>query len=114
VAGRLNAYLADNDEYRAILRHLLHLGGHITYTTKSITVALNTPATPKITRALRRLLDELSTTPTTHPQRPPPHHPQDQNGSNQPDRPQLRSSRECSRVKNLSAVILKDLGYLDR
>jgi hypothetical protein len=63
LAGRLNAYLADNDEYRATLRHLLHLDGQITYTTNTITVAFDTPATPKITRALRLLLDELNTTP---------------------------------------------------
>jgi transposase-like protein len=63
LADKLNTYLADNDEYRATLRHLLHLGGHITYTTKTITVALDTPTTPKITQALRLLLDELNTTP---------------------------------------------------
>ena len=34
LADRLNTYLADNDEYRTTLRHLLHLGGHITYTPK--------------------------------------------------------------------------------
>ena len=67
LAGRLNAYLADNDEYRATLRHLLHLGGQITYTTTTITVALDTPTTPKITRALRLLLDELNTTPPRIP-----------------------------------------------
>ena len=27
LAERLNAYLRDNDEYRATLRNLLHLGG---------------------------------------------------------------------------------------
>ncbi|MGH3812074.1 MAG: putative transposase, partial [Pseudonocardiaceae bacterium] len=67
LADRLNTYLADNDEYRATLRHLLHLGGHITYTTKTITVTLDTPTTPKITRALRLLLDELNTTPPDIP-----------------------------------------------
>ncbi len=67
LAGQLNTYLTDNDEYRATLRHLLHLGGQITYTTKTITVALDTPATPKITRALRLLLDELNTTPPRIP-----------------------------------------------
>ncbi|MEO7193629.1 MAG: putative transposase [Pseudonocardiaceae bacterium] len=72
LAGRLNAYLADNDEYRATLRHLLHLGGTITYTTKTITVALDTPTTPKITRALRLLLDELNTTPPHIPGDPRP------------------------------------------
>jgi hypothetical protein len=67
LADRLNAYLADNDEYRATLRHLLHLGGHITYTTKTITVALDPPPTPKITRALRLLLAELNATPPRIP-----------------------------------------------
>ena len=63
LATRLNTYLADNNEYRATLRHLLHLGGQITYTTKTITVTLDTPTTPKTTRALRLLLNELNTTP---------------------------------------------------
>ena len=63
LADRLNTYLADNNEYRATLRHLTHVGGQITYTTNTITVALDTPATPKITRALRLLLDKLNTTP---------------------------------------------------
>jgi hypothetical protein len=67
LADRLNAYLADNDEYRATLRHLLHLGGRITYTPKLITVALDPPPTPKITRALRLLLDELNATPPRIP-----------------------------------------------
>jgi DNA-binding CsgD family transcriptional regulator len=67
LADRLNAYLADNNEYRATLRHLLHLGGHITYTTKTITVALDPPPTPKITRALRLLLAELNTAPPRIP-----------------------------------------------
>lgn len=67
LADRLNAYLADNNEYRATLRHLLHLGGQLTYTTDTITVALDTPATPKIARALRLLLDELNTTPPRIP-----------------------------------------------
>jgi hypothetical protein len=40
---------------------------HITYTPKSITVALDPPATPKITRALRLLLAELNATPPRIP-----------------------------------------------
>lgn len=67
LASQLNAYLADNNDYRATLRHLLHLNGQITYTTKTITVTLDTPATPKINRALRLLLDELNTTPPRIP-----------------------------------------------
>jgi hypothetical protein len=39
-----------NNEYRATLRNLVHLGGTITYTTNTIT--LDTPTTLKITQAL--------------------------------------------------------------
>ncbi|MGH3803582.1 MAG: putative transposase, partial [Pseudonocardiaceae bacterium] len=72
LADRLNTYLADNNEYRTTLRHLLHLGGTITYTTTTITVTLDTPTTPKITRALRLLIDELNTTPPHIPGDPRP------------------------------------------
>jgi hypothetical protein len=72
LAERLNTYLQDNDEYRATLRNLLHLGGQITYTTHAITVTLDTPTTPKITQALRMLLDELNTTPPHIPGDPRP------------------------------------------
>jgi hypothetical protein len=72
LAERLNTYLQDNDEYRATLRNLLHLGGQITYTTTTITVTLDTPTTPKITRALGMLLDELNTTPPHIPGDPRP------------------------------------------
>ena len=72
LATRLNAYLRDNDEYRAITRNLLHLGGHITYTPATITVTLGAPGAPRITRALRLLLDELNTTPPQIPGDPRP------------------------------------------
>jgi hypothetical protein len=72
LADRLNTYLQDNDEYRATLRNLLHLGGTITYTTHTITVTLDTPTTPKITQALHLLLDELNTTPPHIPGDPRP------------------------------------------
>ncbi len=68
LADRLNTYLQDNDEYRATLRNLLHLSGTITYTT----ITLDTPTTPKITRALHLLLDELNTTPPHIPGDPRP------------------------------------------
>jgi hypothetical protein len=57
LAERLNTYPQDNDEYRATLRNLLHPSGQITYPTHAITVTLDTPTTPKITRALGMLLD---------------------------------------------------------
>jgi Transposase protein len=72
LAHRLNAYLRDNDEYRAITRNLLHLGGTIAYTPATVTVTLDTPAAPRITRALRLLIDELNTTPPRIPGDPRP------------------------------------------
>lgn len=71
LAHQLNAYLQDPNEYRATTRNLLHLGGTITYTPDTINVHLDRPATPKITRALALLTDQLNTNP---PQRPPPHY----------------------------------------
>jgi Transposase protein len=67
LGNRLNDYLRDNDEYRAITRNLLHLGGTITCTPRAITVTLDPPAAPRIARALALLLDEISTTPPRMP-----------------------------------------------
>jgi hypothetical protein len=62
LADRFNAYLADPDEYRAILRHLLHQGGHVDYTNTAITVTLDRPDSPRVARALGLLIEELNTT----------------------------------------------------
>ena len=67
LAEHLNAYLADPDEYRAILRNLLHLGGHVDYTPNAITVTLDRPDAPRVARALQLLTEELNTTPPTIP-----------------------------------------------
>ena len=67
LADHLNAYLADNDEYRAITRHLLHHSGQIQYTTSAITITLDRPDTPRIARALTLLTDELNNTPAHLP-----------------------------------------------
>ena len=67
LAEHLNAYLTDPDEYRAITRNLLHLGGHIDYTTKAITVTLDRPDSPRVARALHLLTEELNGTPTRLP-----------------------------------------------
>ena len=72
LATAFNAYLQDPDEYRAITRNLLHLAGTITYTTTTITVVLDRPATPRLTRAVRLLLDEINTTPPRLPGDPRP------------------------------------------
>jgi DNA-binding CsgD family transcriptional regulator len=66
LARHLNTYLADNDEYRAITRNLLHLGGRITFQRRQITVTLDRPNSPRVTRALSQLLDELSAGPPAH------------------------------------------------
>ncbi len=72
LADRLNAYLQDPDEYRAITRNLLHLGGQLTYTPHTITVTLDRPATPRLTHALALLLDEINTSPPHLPADPRP------------------------------------------
>jgi len=53
LANRLNTYLGDPDEYRAITRHLLHTGGVVHYRQDSIHVELDPPDSPRISRALK-------------------------------------------------------------
>jgi hypothetical protein len=60
LATRLNAYLGDPDEYRAITRHLLHLGGSIHYGVGAVTVTLDVPHQPRVARALRSLVEDLN------------------------------------------------------
>ena len=73
LGNRLNDYLRDPDEYRAITRNLLHLGGTITSTPRAITVTLDPPVEPRITRALGLLLDEINATPPRMARRHPAH-----------------------------------------
>ena len=67
LAEHFNAYLADPDEHRAILRHLLHLGGRVDYRPAGITVTLDRPDSPRVAHALELLTDELSATPAHLP-----------------------------------------------
>ncbi|MGD0067173.1 MAG: putative transposase [Streptosporangiaceae bacterium] len=69
LATHLNAYLHDEDEYRAITRETIirGLAGTITYTTTAITVTLEPPGTPRITRALDLLISEINHTPPVIP-----------------------------------------------
>ena len=74
LATHLNAYLRDNDEHRAITRATILRGtaGTITYTPDAITVELQPPDSPRITRALTLLLEEINTTPPHLPGDPRP------------------------------------------
>ena len=69
LSNHLNAYLRDDDEYRAITRQTIirGLAGTITYTPAAITVTLEEPGAPRVTRALRLLLDEINQTPPSLP-----------------------------------------------
>jgi chaperonin cofactor prefoldin len=72
LAHHLNAYLQDNNEYRATTRNLLHLAGTITYTETTVNIELNRPNTPRLAHALALLLDEINQTPAHIPGDPRP------------------------------------------
>lgn len=74
LSARLNTYLRDPEEYRAITRETILRGltGTITYTPTTITVQLNPPDSPKISRALALLLQEINTIPPRLPADPRP------------------------------------------
>ena len=69
LANHLNAYLHDDDEYRAITRQTIirGLAGTITYTPDRITVELQRPGAPRVARALALLIDEINHTPPAMP-----------------------------------------------
>ena len=67
LAEHFNAYLVDPNEYRAILRNLLHLGGQIEYTRTQIIITLDRPDSPRVARALQLLTEELNAEPTRLP-----------------------------------------------
>jgi hypothetical protein len=69
LSGQLNAYLRDDDEYRAITRETIVRGtaGIIGFTPRAITVTLQQPAEPRIARALALLADQINATPPQMP-----------------------------------------------
>ena len=69
LASHLNAYLRDDREYRAITRETIIRGpaGTITCTPAAITVTLDQPDEPRVTRALALLLEEINATPPSMP-----------------------------------------------
>jgi hypothetical protein len=60
LAEHFDAYLSDPDEYRAIMRNLLHLPGSFSYGRTTITVTLDRPDSPRVARALEMLVEELN------------------------------------------------------
>jgi hypothetical protein len=69
LSSHLNAYLQDDDEYRAITRETIirGLAGTIIWTPAAITVELQQPDEPRVTRALALLLDEINHNPPRMP-----------------------------------------------
>jgi hypothetical protein len=69
LSNQLNAYLRDDDEYRAITRETIIRGtaGVIIFTPETVTVILQQPAEPRIARALSLLTDQVNTTPPRMP-----------------------------------------------
>ena len=69
LSNQLNAYLRDEDEYRAITRQSIirGLAGTITFTPAAITVTLEQPRAPRIARATALLIQEINATPPAIP-----------------------------------------------
>ena len=69
LSGHLNAYLCDDDEYRAITRQTIirGLAGTITWAPAAITVQLDQPGSTRVARALALLIDEINATPPAMP-----------------------------------------------
>ena len=69
LSNHLNAYLHDDDEYRAATRQSIirGLAGTITWTPAAITVHLEQPRAPRIARALALLIQEINATPPAIP-----------------------------------------------
>ncbi|MGO8895367.1 MAG: putative transposase [Streptosporangiaceae bacterium] len=69
LSGHLNAYLCDDDEYRAITRETIirGLAGTITRTPAAITVQLDQPGSARVARALALLIQEINATPPAMP-----------------------------------------------
>ena len=69
LSDQLNAYLRDDDEYRAITRETIIRGtaGIITFAPETVTVTLQRPAEPRVARALALLIDQVNAVPPRMP-----------------------------------------------
>ena len=69
LSSQLNAYLRDDDEYRAITRETIIRGtaGIIAFAPETVTVTLQQPAEPRVARALALLIEQINATPPQIP-----------------------------------------------
>ena len=69
LATHLNAYLRDDDEYRAVIRETIirGLAGVIGYTPDTITVTLEPPGQRRVARALALFINEINAQPPSIP-----------------------------------------------
>ena len=69
LSDQLNAYLRDDDEYRAITRQTILRGtaGIIVLAPETVTVTLQRPAEPRVARALAQLIDQVNAVPPRMP-----------------------------------------------
>ena len=69
LSSQLNAYLRDDDEYRAVTRQTIirGLAGTITFSPAAITVTLQAPAAPRVARALALLTGQINAEPPSIP-----------------------------------------------
>ena len=72
LARQLDTHLQNPDEVRAITRNLMHQPGSINYQTDRITVTINPPDQPRVTRALQALTNQLNQQPAHLPHDPRP------------------------------------------
>ena len=69
LSDQLNAYLRDDDEYRAITRQTIIRGtaGIIVFAPETVTVTLQQPAEPRVARALALLINQVNAVPPRMP-----------------------------------------------
>jgi len=72
LSDRLNVYLGDPDEVRALTRHLLHQPGTVTFGPEAVSVVISRPDQARVARALALLVEELNAIPTHLPGEPRP------------------------------------------
>ena len=67
LSDRLDVYLGDPDEVRALTRHLLHQPGTVTFGAEAVSVLISRPDQARVARALTLLVEELNAIPAHLP-----------------------------------------------